>query len=308
MKRNKCSLLPFVREDIYGLTPQDAQITGWEIEQFHIKKQWKHSKGENILVGVVDTGCDFNHPDIKNNIVQGINLVSPNSDPMDDNGHGTHVSGTIAGEDNSLGMVGVSPRTKIMPIKVLGHDGSGNFTSVAKGIIWAADHGCHFITMSLGSASGDRGIHKAIQYATEKNCIVFCAAGNDGPDSPIMFPASYPETIAIGAVDRNLQRTDFTCSGDELDFLSPGDKIVSCTPQNSYASMSGTSMATPFAVGCACLYASYAKKIQYSSLDSSCTTPEDYRNLFKRTSKSLENPMYRGIKKYEGYGIMYPAL
>lgn len=302
--KNKHTLLPFIREDIYGLGPTDIQFFGWEIKIFNVQEVWKKTKGKGIRVGVIDTGCDLDHPDLKNNIDQGINLVNPKKDPIDDNGHGTHVSGTIAGEDNGIGMVGVAPLTKILPIKALDAKGSGNNQNISKGIIWAADNKCNFICMSLGSPYPSLEIEQAINYATKKGTIVFCAAGNSGEKSDIMYPAKFENTISIGAIDKNLERASFTCSGEELDFLSPGYDIVSCVPDNSYASMSGTSMSTPFAVGCASLLLSYNKQNKLEIPK----TPQDYINIFKKNSKNLKNPKYAGIKKYQGYGIIYPVV
>lgn len=303
--KNDCSLLPFIRENVYGLNPLSVQIIGWEIKQFNIMDRWKYSKGENVKIAVIDTGCDLDHPDLTNNIIQGINILNPKKDPYDDNGHGTHVSGSIAAEDNGTGMVGVAPKSKIMPIKALDGAGNGNNYNIAKGIVFAADNKCDFITMSLGSPINSADIYNAIKYATKKGCIIFCAAGNSGENSPIMYPAKYPEVIAIGSIDRNLNRSSFTCKGDELDFLSPGQDIFSCVPDNNYAIMSGTSMANPFSVGCAALLLSSAKS---KKLTNSLKSNEDYIKVFKSCAKSLKNPKHNGKKEYEGYGILYPKV
>ena len=126
-KRNpKCKLFPYIREDIHGLGHNDGQFYGWEIQKFDIPSLWKKTKGEGIRVAVIDTGCDLHHHDLKNNMLNGMNFVEPGKPPMDKNGHGTHVAGTIAASDNNLGMVGVAPKAKIIPIKALGDDGGGN--------------------------------------------------------------------------------------------------------------------------------------------------------------------------------------
>lgn len=302
--KNNIGLLPYVREDIHGLSPEVAQFSGWEIKKFDIEKQWKYSKGENVTVAVIDTGCDFNHHDLKNNILQGKNFVEPGKDPMDKNGHGTHVCGTIAAEDNALGMVGVAPKTKIIPIKALNDDGSGNLNNVINAVIWAADKAVDFITMSLGSPHPAPSLEKAIEYAHSKGVIVFCAAGNSGPNTDIMYPAKYDYTISIGAVDENLERTDFTCSGETLDFLAPGHNILSCVPGNRYAIMSGTSMSNPFAVGLASLLLSYNK--QYNKFQ--LKNYNDYIKVFKEYAKPLKNSQYGTSRRYQGYGVMYPAL
>ena len=303
MKRNKCSLLPFIREDISSLSPNDSQFYGWEITKFDIPSMWTKSKGEGVVVGIIDTGCDINHPDIKNNLLGGINIIDKSKSPFDDNGHGTHVCGTVAAENNGIGMVGVAPKAKIHPIKALGADGGGQNQHIAEGIVWAVDNGCDIIGMSLGCENEVLSIKKAIEYAVKHKVVIFCAAGNSGESHKIMFPAQNENTISIGAIDRNLNRTNFTCSGEELDFLCPGKDIVSCVPNNGYAMMSGTSMSTPFAVGCACLLLSCNRKHSKESLDSA----NDYINIFKKYSKPLADEKYRGNRKYEGYGILYPV-
>lgn len=299
-KNNDVSLLPYFQEPVYGLTTSSSQRAGWEIKKFNIENLWNKSTGKDIVVGVLDTGCDFNHLDIKKNILQGINFVDPKKDPMDDNGHGTHVTGTICAVNNGIGIVGVAPESKVRPIKVLNSQGTGSSKDIAVGIKWAADNGCQIVTMSLGSRFHNRLIANAIKYANKKGCVVFCAAGNFGIKQDIAYPAKLNTTIAIGAIDKNFNRTSFTCSGEELDFLSPGHEIVGCIPNNSYSMMSGTSMANPHAVGCAALYLSYFK--------SSIKDKNDYINFFKETTIHLKNTKYKNKKRYEGYGIIYPKL
>jgi major intracellular serine protease len=301
---NKIGLLPYTREDLFGITPETKQITGWEIDKFGIKSLWNKSQGDGVTVAVIDTGCDINHEDIKNNIIDSINFDNPNQKVNDIAGHGTHVSSTIAAENNGTGMVGVAPKTKIIAVKALGDNGNGNLNNIAKAIKWAADRKVDFITMSLGSPYPAQLLESAIDYAASKGCVMFCAAGNSGKNTDIMYPAKYNHTIAIGAINENLDRTDFTCSGDSLDFLAPGYNILGCVPGNKYALMSGTSMSNPFVVGCASLLLSYNRKYKKYKLD----TVEDYINVFKQSAKDLQNKEYKGIKKYQGYGILYPVL
>lgn len=301
MKKD-CKLLPHIKETVYGLNRNAAQISGWEIQQFNIPNEWKFSKGENIKIAVIDTGCDLYHDDIKDNLLVGKNFIDENKDPIDDNGHGTHVSGTIAASDNKVGVVGVAPLSKIIPIKALDGSGSGNNKIISKAIVWAADQGANFIAMSLGSENDSLDLKKAIDYANKLKCIVFCAAGNSGKHRDIMYPARYDTTIAIGSINSNLQRSKFTCAGDSLDFLSPGENIFGCVPNNQYAIMSGTSMANPFAVGCAVLLASYAQKIKYKLVDKN-----QYIDIFKQNTSSLLESQYSKKKKYEGYGIINPS-
>lgn len=303
-KREKIGLLPYISEPVYGLGPNDPQQMGWEITKFNIPNSWKHSQGEGVVVAVLDTGCDLNHSDLEPNLLDGKNFIKSSQQPIDKNGHGSHVCSTIAACNNSKGMVGVAPKTKVIPVKVLDDRGSGNVKSIVDGILWASDRSeVDFITMSLGSPSSHPDIEKAINYASSKNKIIFCAAGNSGPNTDIMYPAKYANTIAIGAIDENLNRTSFSCSGERLDFLAPGHNIMGCAPNNRYAIMSGTSMSNPYAVGLACLLLSYNKNHNKYTLNNI----KNYIDLFKTKTVPLKDTKYRS-KKYQGYGIMYPVL
>lgn len=304
MRKNEYSLLPFIREDVYGID-NTSQILGWELTKFDIPSFWKTSQGENVRVAVIDTGCDFNHPDIKSNILDGKNFIEIDEEPMDRNGHGTHVCGTIAASNNRIGMIGVAPKAKIIPVKALNDSGSANVESIVKAIEWSANIGVDFITMSLGSTKPSKQLEQAIKYAESKGSILFCAAGNNGSSHDILYPAKYDGTISIGAIDRNLERTNFTCSGETLDFLAPGHEILSCVPNNNYAIMSGTSMSNPFAVGCASLLLSYAKMTSFKETGK-LETYKDYIKIFSKNTLRLKNSEYAGKRKYEGFGIIQP--
>lgn len=300
----KYGLLPYEREDIDSDSLESYESYGWQLRAFNIPEKWIQSQGEGVKVAVIDTGCDFNHKDLKDNMLPGKNFVNLKEDPMDKNGHGTHVAGTIAALKNGIGVTGVAPKSKIVPVKALGDNGSGDVNSIVRAIEWSADQGVDFITMSLGSPAISKPLENIIKYAHDKNCIIFCAAGNSGEEVDIMYPAKYDFTIAIGAVDRKLERTKFTCSGETLDFLAPGHEILSCVPGDQYAIMSGTSMSNPFAVGCACLALSWYKKHGRAS---ELSTYFDYVNLFRSNAIHLKNPMYAYQKQYEGYGIINPV-
>lgn len=306
MRRKDCKLLPHIKENLYGLSPDSAQLIGWQVKEFNIESKWSQSQGENVKIGIIDTGCDFNHIDIKDNIIDGINIIDPSKDPMDDNGHGSHVAGTVAASNNGLGIVGIAPKAKIAPIKVLNGNGAGTNPDIAKGIVWAADNTMDIVTMSLGSEYPSKEIENAIIYAKSKNLIVFCAAGNSGIESEIMYPARYENTISIGAINRQLDICEFSCCGDELDFVAPGFEIISCIPNNSYAIMSGTSMATPYAVGCAALLLSHRRTNLFSNNE--LLNLESYISIFSKNCISIKNPKYSGNKRYEGNGIIRPTF
>jgi len=298
-KKGQVSLLPHTRTEVYGLDPSSTQMIGWEIKKLNIDRQWTYSEGKGVVVAVIDTGCDLQHVDIKNNLLKGINLLDNSKDAQDDNGHGSHVCGMIAAENNGLGMVGVAPQVKILPVKALNSKGDGSLQDVINGIIWSADAGADFITMSLGTSNTSDGLEKAIAYASLKGSVVFAAAGNSGEKTEILYPARYKNVISIGAIDEHLNRTSFTCSGEDLDFLSPGHNVFSIAPNNGYAIMSGTSMSNPFAVGCACLLLSHNRQHKRFSLRSA----QDYIDVLSKVCIDIPEEKYRS-RKYQGNGII----
>ena len=303
--KHKCFLPPFELEPVLSL--QEAkQKVGWSITAFDLPKAWsKVGQGEGVTVAVLDSGCDLDHPDLKNNllVLNGSNFIHNQKPPADDNAHGTHVAGIIAAENNELGMVGVAPKCKIMPVKVLDKNGNGNLLAVADGIRFAVNNGADIITMSLGAPFKIQQVRKAVQYAAQKGVPCFVAAGNAGRTKEVYYPAAYPETIAIGSIDENFNRSNFSNTGRMLDFMAPGGKIFSTVPDNWYGVMSGTSMACPFAVGVAALVLSYKKKV---NADFKLESVEDYRNVFRNHTIPITNKNYAGKKFFQGFGIIDP--
>lgn len=300
-KRKRCSLFPVLREDI--LTVQEVkQHPGWNITAFNLPSTWQHTRGEGVKIAVVDTGCDLDHPDLVGNLLPGKNFINVRKPPEDDNQHGTHVTGTICASDNSIGVVGVAPKAKVLPVKVLDKSGNGDLSIVADGIRWAVDQQVDFITMSLGSPNKVQEVRKAIQYAESKGVVVFVAAGNSGFTSEVFYPAAYPETIAIGSIDENFDRSKFSCTGKNLDFMAPGNKILSTVPKHWYAILSGTSMACPFAVGVAALLLSHNRKHNLNTWHHA----DGYRKAFKQWTTPIKNDQLQDKEFYEGFGIIDP--
>jgi subtilisin len=231
--------------------------------------------GQGVVVAVVDTGVDYNHADLKDNIwtntkeipnngvdddgdgyiddVRGWNFVNNTNEVMDDNNHGTHVSGTIAGENNGVGVTGIAYGAKIMPIKVLDNSGSGSYSAIANGIYYAVNHGANVVNLSLGGDFPNSTLSSAIDYASKKGVVVVMAAGNNGYPF-VSYPAAYANKsgIAVGAVDKNNNIADFSNQPGftQLAYVTaPGVDIYSTVPGDKYASYSGTSMATPHVAG-----------------------------------------------------------
>ncbi|OMF34206.1 peptidase S8 [Paenibacillus sp. FSL H8-0548] len=218
----------------------------WNLPSIETEKGWNISKGnDQVIIAVLDTGVQSNHPDLKGKIVEGINIVDESAEPDDDVGHGTHVSGIIgASVNNGEGVAGLSWYNKIMPVKVLDSSGAGSTYSVAQGIIWAVDHGAKVINMSLGNYAQADFLHDAIKYAYEHDVVMIAASGNDNTDRP-GFPAAYPEVFAVAATNSSKEKASFSNYGDYIDVAAPGDSIASTYPGSQYAALSGTSMASP---------------------------------------------------------------
>jgi serine protease len=240
---------------------------------------WNTTKGGNITVAIVDTGVAYEKysrfekaPDLAGaTIVSPYNFVAKTTHANDDNGHGTHVCGTVRqSTGNNLGCAGIASQCRIMPVKVLNSAGSGSYSAIADGIIWAADHGADVINLSLGGASGSAVLQSAVDYAWSKGVVICAAAGNSGA-ATVGYPAKYVNCIAIGATRFDGKRCAYSQYGADLDVVAPGgdtsvdqngdgygDGILQQTFSGStknfgYYFFQGTSMATPHVAAIAAL-------------------------------------------------------
>lgn len=226
-----------------------GQKTPWGIKRVNAKGAWGVTRGKGVKVAVIDTGIDFDHEDL---IVKGgYNAIDNNVSYKDDNGHGTHVSGTIAAQDNGKGVIGVAPDVTLYGVKVLSASGSGTFEGVIDGIQWAVKNNMDVANMSLGASRGTAALGEAIAAAKRKGTTIIAAAGNSG--SSVGFPAAYPAAIAIAASNSGDKVAYFSSRGPEVDFIAPGVSVNSTYMGGGYRSLSGTSMACPHAVGLAAL-------------------------------------------------------
>jgi subtilisin family serine protease/flagellar hook assembly protein FlgD len=235
--------------DVKNMKKNEENIT-WGMKEigldFALNKKFD---GKKIKIAVIDTGIS-NHPDLK--VSGGVTYVEGTTSFKDDNGHGTHVAGTIAALHNKIGVVGAASKSDIYAVKVLNKNGSGSISQVIQGIEWAIENQMNIISMSLGSTQYSRALHEVIIDANKNGILVIAAAGNSGNrENSLLYPAQYPEVLSVGATDKNHSRANFSSTGPELDVVAPGVDILSTTSDGEYGVLSGTSMATPHVTGAA---------------------------------------------------------
>lgn len=215
---------------------------------------WDITKGKGIKVAVVDTGIDYTHPDLKTNYRGGISFVPTETDPKDHNRHGSHVAGTIAASMNGFGVIGVAPSAYLYAVKVLGSAGQGNWSWLIAGLDWCITNKMQVANMSLGSpTAAPTAVESICNLAWENGLILVAAAGNEGTQKPVGYPAKYKSVIAVSAIDSSNVIAPFSCTGPEVEVCAPGVNITSTVPGGGYSSLSGTSMASPHVAGVAAL-------------------------------------------------------
>lgn len=231
---------------------QAAQVVPWGVAKIGANLVWPSGNSANpIKVAIVDTGISTGHPDLAANLKGGVNTINPQKSYNDDNGHGSHVAGIVAALNNSVGVVGVGPQVDLYAVKVLGRSGSGWISDIIEGIDWAIANNMQVVNMSLGSTSDVQSLHDAVIRAGNAGLVVVAAAGNSG--GAVIFPAAYPEVVAVSATDQNDQIASWSSRGPEVDLAAPGVSIFSTYKGSNYTTLSGTSMATPHVAGAAAL-------------------------------------------------------
>lgn len=226
----------------------------WGINRVHAPAAWPLTEGKGVKVAVIDTGIDTGHPELSGSVDGGYSAITKTENPadyQDDNGHGSHVAGTIAAKKDGKGVVGVAPKARLYAVKVLDADGSGNLSDVIDGIVWAAKNKMDVANMSLGAPVDSEAMKRAVRFARGSGVVVVAAAGNSG--GSVGFPGAYEDTIAVAASDSADKLAGFSSRGPEVDFIAPGVDVLSAKMGGGFASYSGTSMAAPHVAGLAAL-------------------------------------------------------
>ncbi len=307
--------LNFIAQAFYA--PDDPYYSfQWHLRAIQSEAAWEVTNGAGAVVAVLDTGLKEGGPDgIASVCPGGYDIVNDDPDPTDGDGHGTHVSGTIAQETgNGVGVAGMAYGACVLPVKVLDDSGSGSFADIAEGIYYAVDNGADVINMSLGISARSRTtndpiVDPALEYAYSHGVTVVCAAGNDRWSRNVGYPAIYETTIAVGATDSNNVIASYSNSGTGLDIMAPGgtssdnngdgqpDGVLQETYVNGawgYYFFTGTSMASPHvAAVAAMLYA-----------NGTATTPDAVKQALTSTALDLGAT---GYDSTYGWGLVQAA-
>ncbi|MEM1610915.1 MAG: S8 family peptidase [Sulfolobales archaeon] len=296
----------------------------WNVRIINADKAWDtyyssygwSALGKGVAVAVLDTGIYYKHPELFGKVVWCANTVGRNTYAgynldkcIDRNGHGTHVAGIIASTINSYGNAGVAPNVTLYAVKVLSDSGSGTYSDVAEGIIIAVkgpdgvagtSDDAKILSMSLGGPSDSNVLRDAVNWAYSNGAIIVAAAGNSGDGDPstdnIAYPARYGNVIAVGAVDQNYNVPSWSSDGQEIDVVAPGVNIYSTYKNGGYATLSGTSMATPHVSATIAL-------IQALRIASG-KQPLNFNQIYDAITKTAKDIGPPGFDVFSGYGLI----
>lgn len=269
-------------------TPNDPDYgKQWNLRSINAEAAWDETKGSGITVAVIDTGITP-VPDLETTkFVEGYDFVNDKVNAFDDNGHGTHVAGTVAqSTNNGYGVAGVAYEATLMPLKVLSAGGSGTISDIAEAIKFAADNNADVINMSLGGGGESQLMQEAINYAHAKGVVTIAAAGNSAQNSA-SYPARYPHVIGVSALDSVGEKAPYSNYGAGVDISAPGgseggkiiqETINPRTGEAIFAGFQGTSMASPHVAGVAALVKA-----------SGVTNPDDIETVLQQSSRKIED-------------------
>ncbi|HDT7699192.1 TPA: S8 family peptidase [Enterococcus faecium] len=257
--------------------PSNIQGIPWGVRKIRAHKAWSTSTGHRIKIAVIDTGADYQHPDLRHSLARGINLLNRNMLPLDDNGHGTHIAGTIAAANSTEGIIGVAPRSIIYPVKAFDHQGSAYVSDIILGIDWCVRNRVDIINMSFGMRTKSKALLDVVNRATREGIVIVASSGNDGKRRSIDYPARYSQTISVGATDENRRIAEFSNRGPHVDIYAPGKNIYSCWTHGKHHEMSGTSMATSHVSGAIALLLAERPGL----------SPDEIKTLIKKSSTPL---------------------
>lgn len=289
---------------------QPAQVLPWGIDRIDADRVWELGEaGTGINIGIIDTGISTSHPDLAGNIKGGVSEVRYTSSWNDDNGHGSHVAGIAAAQNNTIGVVGGAHTANLYAIKVLDRSGSGYLSDVIDGIDWAIAREMQVINLSLGTAADVQSLHDAVIRAQNAGVVTIAAAGNSG--GSVSYPAAYPEAIAVAATDFSNSAPYWSSRGSEVDLAAPGVSIYSTYKGTKYATFSGTSMAAPHVAAAAAVVLKRetdttrdADGICVSEFDINCNGTWDPKEVQAKLEATAADLGIEGRDDIYGHGLV----
>lgn len=260
------------------LTPNDPYYAAyqWHLPKVSAPAAWDTTTGSaNVTIAVVDSGVEATHPDLAGRVLAGYDFANNDSNPADDNGHGTAVAGVAAAQGNDgIGVAGAAWNVAILPVKTMSSSGSGSYSAIANGITYSADRGARIINLSLGGTSSSSTLQSAVSYAWNKGCVLIAAAGNNGTSTTV-YPAAYPNVIAVSATTSADTMASFSSFGSFVDLSAPGQDITTSWPGGGYITISGTSFSSPLTAGVAALALSRNPALSNAQINSLLTANAD---------------------------------
>jgi subtilisin family serine protease len=321
---------------VYSSPNDSAFNSQWNLHRTGVASLWKNGTIDRSLpavrVGVIDTGIDDKHPDLKDAVYmnpgesgggkeqngidddgngfvddwKGYDFVEQetedagdwnirDNDPSDENGHGTSVSGIIGADaNNGIGLTGIFPAA-IVPLRAFGKNGNGNDIDIAAAIIYAADNGVDVINMSFGDIVRSSFLNDAVRYAYAKNVVLTASSGNDGSDGP-HYPSDFPEVISTGSVGQYDNRSFFSSHSPSLDIMAPGEQIITAAMGGGYTDQfAGTSAASPHTAGIAALIISLDKKRSLTDPAHHRLTNEEVKGILINSADDAGEPGWDGL-------------
>ena len=230
-------------------TTTDRKLVLWGVAHIGAPNLWPHYLGQGVGVAIIDTGVYHQHPDLHEAVGIGFHVLRPGELPRDDNGHGTHIAGTIAAYGKKSGIAGVAPGAMVHAVKAFDAKGSAYVQDLVDAINWCVRHRIPIINMSFGIHANSPSLRRAVSNAYRHGCVIVASAGNDGNDHTVDYPARYDEVVSVGAVDREGKVAPFSNDSGRIDLYAPGVAIDSCHRLRSYRALSGTSMAAAHVSG-----------------------------------------------------------
>lgn len=287
--RKRAFVHGFAGSGAYSLNPSAIKkargkpFVPWGVTRIRAPEAWKRSTGARVKIGVIDTGIDFSHPDLQHAIGGGINLINRHMLPIDDNGHGTHISGTIAAASQQAGIIGVAPHASIYAVKAFDHNGNSYVSDIIQGIEWCVRNRIDVINMSFGMKTRSSALEEAVRAAYRAGVVIVASSGNEGRKGFVDYPARFSQTIAVGATTKGQRIAPFCNKGRQIDIYAPGEKIISTWVNGKYNELSGTSMATSHVSGVIALLLSLKPRL----------TPRQVKLLLKKNATLMPGDSLR---------------